>query len=174
MNYFSSMLNGEERLSSRGFTLIELMVTTAVLAIILGIAIPAFSEITLGNKLSSYANNLVASAHLARSEAIKRNAVVTMCASSNGLSCDSGEWQQGWIITSAGELIFKQQALATGFKITETNDMTDLSFQPTGYGATQATLTVCRAAPSAGASERVVTISLTGRPNVAKTANGIC
>ena len=82
--------------SGRGFTLIELVVTLTVAAILLAIAVPSFYDATLGSKLASYANNFVASVSLARSEAIKRNAAVTLCASSDGASCASGGWEQGF------------------------------------------------------------------------------
>jgi type IV fimbrial biogenesis protein FimT len=78
----------------RGFTLIELMVTISIMAILLMIAVPSFQNATLGSKLSSFANGLVASAHLARSEAIKRNADVTLCVSnSDGTDGGSGGWE---------------------------------------------------------------------------------
>lgn len=155
-----------------GFTLIELMVTIAVVAILLGIALPSFTDSTLGSKLRTQANDLVAGAVLARSEAIKRNQTVTLCASSNGTSC-TGSWSDGWIvISSGGTVIMKHPAAATGFLISSAQ--TSLAFQPTGVGATAASLVVCRATPSVGSQERVVTVSATGRASVTKTSNASC
>lgn len=164
-----------DRWSQGGFTLIELMVTISVMAILLMIAVPSFNEVTLGSKLGSFANNFVASAHQARSEAIKRNAVVSLCVSSNGTSCGAGGWEQGWIVQAAdGTVVLHQQALPAGFKMTEADGKGSLGFQPSGVGSTAARLTVCRATPSAGSQERVVDISLTGRPGVTKTTTGSC
>jgi type IV fimbrial biogenesis protein FimT len=156
----------------QGFTLVELMVTLAVVAILLGLAIPSFNDAILGTKLSTYANSLVASANVARSEAIKRNAAVTMCVSTDGASCASGNWDQGWIVLAGTEVIIRQDAAATGFRLTGT--ASTLTFQATGVGATVATITACRATPSAGNQERVVSISATGRTSTAKTATGVC
>lgn len=156
----------------RGFSLIELLVAISILGILSAIALPSFSEALLSNKLRSYANNLVASAHLARSEAIKSNSVVTLCVSSDGASCAAGGWEQGWIVLSGATVIKHQQAVASGYKITAS--AASVSFQPTGVGATQATLTICRATPTAGSQERVVSISATGRPSVTKTTSGTC
>lgn len=171
----------------RGFTLVELMVTIAIAAILLGIAVPSFDGVMLSMKLTSYANNLVASTLLARSEAINRNAVVSLCVSSNGSSCGTGGWEQGWIVMCnttdntacdpAGPntmVIQSQPAVSSGWKITESSTITSVSFQPTGTGATSATLTVCRATPNVGSQERVVRISASGRPSVTKTANAAC
>jgi len=165
----------EPWLVQQGFTLIELMVTIAVMAILLMIAVPSFKEATLGSKLGSYANSLVAGAHLARSEAIKRSAPVTLCVSSNGTSCGTGGWEQGWIVRATdGTVIQSQQALPAGLKVTEGAASTSLVFNPSGVGATSAIFTVCRATPTAGGQERVVSVSLTGRPSVTKTTAGSC
>jgi prepilin-type N-terminal cleavage/methylation domain-containing protein len=64
--------------ATRGFTLIELMIAIAVFAILLAIAVPSFRDASLAARLGSIANNMVASVQLARSEAIKRNAVVRL------------------------------------------------------------------------------------------------
>ncbi|GAB3549347.1 type IVa pilus pseudopilin TppE [Noviherbaspirillum agri] len=162
-----------------GFTLIELMVTVAVLSILLAVATPSFENALLGTKLGSYANNLVSSAIVARSEAIKRNATVTLCASADGANCaTSGGWQQGWIVMAGTTVIQHQQAVPGGFKITGVDagstPTLSLTFQPTGVGATQASFTICRATPTAGSQERVVSISATGRPSTSKTSVGAC
>jgi type IV fimbrial biogenesis protein FimT len=156
----------------QGFTLLELMVTIAVMAILVMIAVPNLNDAVLGGKLSSYANNLVASAYLARGEAVKRNAVITLCASSDGSTCTGG-WEQGWVVLWGTNVLHRQQALSAGLKINA--DAASISFSPTGVSAsTAATLTVCRLTPTVGTQERVVSISATGLPGVKKTTTGSC
>ena len=157
----------------RGFTIVELVVTVAVLAILLAIAAPSFKEIMLGTKLTSQANSLMASAHLARGEAIKRNQPVRLCASSDGASC-AGAWEQGWIvITAADTVIQHQQALPSGLQVIQTRGDSILSFSPTGVGTETAQLTICQSDPI-GSQERVVSISTTGAATVKKTTTGAC
>jgi type IV fimbrial biogenesis protein FimT len=168
-------LGHRSRSRQRGFTLIELMVTITILAILLAVAVPSFDGIRLSNRLTSYATDLVAGSQLARTEAIKRNAPVTMCVSANGTSCStSGGWETGWIVLSGTTVIRQQPAAATGYKLTESGGATSLSFESTGVGASQATFTVCRASPSVGGQERVVKISATGRASITRTALGTC
>lgn len=62
-----------------GFTLIELMVTLSVAAILLMIGVPNFRDFINNNRLSSQANDFVGTMTLARSEAIKQNRVVLVC-----------------------------------------------------------------------------------------------
>ncbi|HYC42398.1 MAG TPA: GspH/FimT family pseudopilin [Noviherbaspirillum sp.] len=155
-----------------GVTLIELMVTLSIMAILLGIAMPSIDSAMVGSKVNSYANSLVASSNAARSEAIKRNTAVTMCVSADGASCSSGGWEQGWIVLAGTDVIVRQEAASNGFRLTGT--VSSISFQPTGVGATQTTITVCRATPTAGAQERVVSISATGRASTARTHTGVC
>lgn len=156
-----------------GFTLIELMVTIAVMAILLAIAVPSFTDAVLGSKLSSYANNFVASAHLARSEAIKRNTAVTLCASADGASCaTAGGWQQGWIVLSGTTVIQRQQALPAGLSFT--GGAHSIIYQSSGINSISTTLTLCRATPSVGSQQREISISATGRPSVTKTISTSC
>lgn len=62
-----------------GFTLIEVIVALAVLAILLVIAVPAFRTMTTSNKLTTNANEVLMVLRSARSEAVKRNRQVSFC-----------------------------------------------------------------------------------------------
>ena len=77
---------------SRGFTLVELMVVIAVLAIALGVGIPAFNGIIQRNRLAASANEVVAAMQTARMEAIRRNRRAVLCPSTNGASCGGDNW----------------------------------------------------------------------------------
>lgn len=162
--------------AAAGFTAVELMVTLAIVGILLPIAVPSLSDATLGSQLSSNANRLAASATLARSEAIKRNASVVVCMSADGASCaSSGGWEQGWVMLRGATVLSREQAANTGFELNVSPaSATSITFDATGVGSTQATFTVCRGSPNVGTRERVVTVSATGRATVAKTSSGTC
>lgn len=83
-----------------GFTLIELLVTLTVAAILLGLAMPAFSSFVQNSRLSTEADTLVYALNLARSKAVKFDTTVQVCASSDGATCagSSGTWTGGWIV----------------------------------------------------------------------------
>jgi type IV fimbrial biogenesis protein FimT len=156
----------------RGFTLVELLVTLAVAAVLLSLAVPAFTSSQLTSQLRSAANSLVAGAHLARSEAIKRNQVVRMCVSGDGEACSSGDWNQGWIIEADGEVLFRESAINERYHIAAAAD--SFNFQPTGVDSTAGNFVICRAEPSAGPQERIVMIDAIGRAWVERTSSGIC
>lgn len=85
--------------TNRGFTLVELVIAIAMLGIIMAIAMPFFTSIIQNNYSVSMSNNLTTSLLFARSEAVKRNSPVSLCATADSTftSCGS-QWVLGWII----------------------------------------------------------------------------
>ncbi len=79
------------------FTLIELMITITVAAVVLTLGVPSFGRIMERNQLSANINSIVSTLHFARSEAIKRNSNVEVCHSANGLNCGGAGYEDGWI-----------------------------------------------------------------------------
>lgn len=181
-------LEGRQPRGLRGFSLIELMVALAILSVLLGFALPAFQSMSLSANLRSNANTLVASAQLARSEAIKRNAVVQLCVSSDGTSCGSGDWEQGWIVLAPDNTVLHAEpAFEDGYVVTVIKEgtstaVTTLRFPSSGVGlklnsetgTATAEFRICRVTPSVGEQERKVRISTTGRTSVDKTNEGTC
>lgn len=164
----------DSRISSeQGFTLIELMVALSISAVLLAIAVPSYSSSRLNSQLRASSNDLIGSINLARSEAIKSGAAVTLCASANGETC-GGAWNQGWIVLRGADLLHTVSAIPTGFHLTETSGTTTLLFQSTGVDATPASFTLCRSTPDVGSQERVVSMDATGRAFVQRTTAGVC
>lgn len=163
----------------RGFTLIEALITVAMLAILATLAAPSFDSLILRTRLVSLGNDLTASVQLARSEALKRNAVVVMCASANGATCSgsSGDWSSGWIIAleAGGTVLSAQAGVPSGWRVIEdvATAQKTLYFQPTGAGSTAVTLVVCRSNPP-GLLERQVIIRATGSATTLTTNAGGC
>jgi type IV fimbrial biogenesis protein FimT len=88
--------------SNKGMTLIELMVTLSIAAVILTLAVPSFQTLIRTSQVRTVTNGLVGVFNLARSEAIKRGWPVTVCKSSNindaSPSCNNvASWKDGWL-----------------------------------------------------------------------------
>lgn len=67
------------RRSVGGFTLVELIVTVAVLAILVGLAVPSFQTTMQRNRLATTSNELLAAVQASRSEALRLNQTVRFC-----------------------------------------------------------------------------------------------
>lgn len=176
---------------SRGYSLAELLVSLSVLAILLCVAIPNFVRLGDSMRLTAVANDLLAQLHLARSEAIKRNARAALCKSPDGVVCNTaGGWEQGWILfhdannngsrEALEPVIRRMDALPADLRLRGNLHVARyVSFAGTGAtkttsGAFQAgTLTLCRqsAQPQEG---RELVISAVGRLRIRRTMVASC
>ena len=82
---------------SQGFTIIELMMAIMIMAILAFVAAPAMRDMIQRNKVEVTATSIMRSIVAARSEAISRNQPVVMCSSTDGATCSTGGWDDGWI-----------------------------------------------------------------------------
>ena len=81
----------------KAFTLVELLVTLSVVAIVIAIAAPSFNQQIAKNRAEVLGDNFASAINLARYEAIKRSGRVSICASNNGIAC-VGTWFDGYMI----------------------------------------------------------------------------
>lgn len=94
------------RQEARGFTLVELMTTLAVLAITLAVGVPAFAELQQRARAANAYHLLTGSLAIARLSAVKHGHPVSVCPSSDGLNCrDDLIWDDGWIVFSAPDRV---------------------------------------------------------------------
>lgn len=162
-----------------GFTLIELLVTLSVAAILLVVAVPAFQHFIRTNRVAAQANEFATAFAVARSEAVKRRATVTVCHSAGATTCD-GDWGNGWLVfvdddgdgtrdTAPAELILRvQQGLQPGFTLAAAGGEDFIRFDTLGAsrdGAVDFTLTP-PSCPAGQPDIRDIAVSPTGQVTV--------
>lgn len=162
-----------------GFTLIELMVTIAVLAIVISIAIPSYQNMVLANRMAAQANQVITALNYARSEAVKRGATATVCSTSGGTACaGSTDWSTGWMVfadangdgtVDTGEAVLRVwPALNTGNTLKAGSRMR-ITFTATGFATGfNDTLKLCD--PRGINDARLIVINAMGRSYVEKGA----
>ncbi|PJF38783.1 MAG: hypothetical protein CUN55_16285, partial [Phototrophicales bacterium] len=91
--------------NEQGFTLVELLLVVAIVAIFSMVAIPSYQSTVLNNRMTSTANQFLGALYFARSEAVKRSEEVRICTSNNthlsldSISCvNSAGWHDGWVM----------------------------------------------------------------------------
>jgi type IV fimbrial biogenesis protein FimT len=176
--------------TQRGFTLIELMVTISIGAVLMAIAIPSFTEFRRNSQLTTTTNTLVNAINTARSEAMKRGTNAMVVPVNNGSA-----WTSGWTVfvynidstrspafafdPALDKVVLDQPATAGIISITGTNTADDpkpfIMFNASGYsrdriggfGAT--TLSISRNDVSGAdifKQTRNIKIAMTGRVKV--------
>jgi type IV fimbrial biogenesis protein FimT len=135
-----------DRQRQTGFTLYELMMTLAVVAITLAFGVPNLRNFTLNSRMTSTANDLHAAFQMARSEAAHAKTNVTICASADpmGAANCGGTWDQGYVVfiddnanraREAGEAILRSHPPADeGVLLRIANGATYFMYAPSGLG----------------------------------------
>jgi type IV fimbrial biogenesis protein FimT len=168
-----------------GFTFVELAVTLLIVSILVGIAMPSLRDAMFNARMVAMVNDTMADLNIARSEAVKRNTTMSICASTDGATCAGNNWKFGWIVFQDPDLngtrtVGTEELIKASPALENTNPsalIVDrlgtptgvISYGPSGLvsGVTPIQFTFCdmRAGTGSGVNNaRRVTINSTGRP----------
>jgi type IV fimbrial biogenesis protein FimT len=179
---------------SSGFTLIELMITVSVLAILLAIAAPSFTSFLASNRITSQTNELIGVMHLARAEAVRRGQTVTLLSGNGNADFAGAGWRVFVDLNGDGDLDtdapadtplretgalpgrttiqrVQRNAGDTGYEVVaSTSNPEFLSFNPRGAASTGAMsyFKICDAG-NPGVAGRIVRIAPAGLVSVFST-----
>lgn len=147
-----------------GFTLVELMVTIAVLTILVMVAVPSFRVFVANQRVRNASMDLMAALTLARSEAISQNSSVDLTQSGSG-------WNSGWTVTN-GTSTFGAHEELDSLSITDSGNLSTITYGRDGRLVTAPTkFSVKPATELSGVKTRCITIDLSGLPT---SAEGAC
>lgn len=161
--------------SSRGFTLVELLVTVAIIAILAGLAAPSFVQFLARQAVTSQANEFASALRTARSEALKRGLPVRVCRIANPATATPtcattvGDWRNGWLVTDGTNMFLVRQTLSNSGGVTGNNNSLGVMYQPTGI-AIGANVTFTFQSTSNSGPCRQVVVRL-GRPRIQDTCS---
>jgi len=148
------------RANARGFTMVELLTVMSILVIILGVMAPSFSEFLAAQQAKGLSYDLTGDLMLARNEALKRNASVTVSRGGAG-------WEQGWSVVSDGESLSTRNPAAQS--VTVTGAPATITFDFNGRVSSPAA--TVRITISSQTSSRCVQLDPSGR---ARAIHGAC
>jgi type IV fimbrial biogenesis protein FimT len=172
---------------SRGFTLLELIVTLAVATILLATVPSSFTAILTGVRLKTQMYDFNGALDFARSEAVKRGTWVTVCASADQAACgpNGTQWEQGWIVftdpnnnhvVDAGEgpPLRAASALLSSYTLRGTSTTTlpaYITFSAKGAPSASGQFVLCKSGNIKPA--RAILVGSSGRITAAQDHNGI-
>lgn len=164
----------------KAFTLIEFIITMAVAAIFIMVAVPGFYNVMQNNKITSMTNQLAASINYARLEAIKRGYRVSVCSAADASLSTCGtaaQWSQGWmvfndpdndnIIDAVTDLVKVSEAVPSNMVITANSNI--ISFDGSGFLLSVPITISLSALDCTGLNARVLSVTSSGRLTVART-----
>lgn len=184
--FSSSSTNTARRTVENGFTLVELLVTISVVAILATVAVPSFNATIRSNRVVGAANELLTMLHYARSEAIRSNALVILCASTDGSTCATTTPDNPAAILvfssptrGASRSVTRSMSVTEGIRMTARDDLTaELKIRPDGlaYDSNGALVSgsvdICL--PGAG-STNMRSVAVSGGATVRiKPSQGVC
>ncbi len=161
-----------------GFTIVELMITIAIIGITLVFAAPNITTFIQNYKITTQTNNLLADLQLARNNSVSQGVRVSVCTSTDGAACTGSNWSGGWIVftdangngavdTATDTVLRVTEAQSTGNTIVASNLSTAgvIQFRPSGLasGVTGGGATFKLCDSRTGAFGRTVSVSPTGR-----------
>ena len=173
-------------MKAKGFTLLELMITLAIVAILLVVAVPSFQTFIESNRLTASSNLFLTMLSYARSEAVRRGGTVSICAGSNNACvCNAGDgcdnnWKNGYLIffDANGNCTIdaQDQVLRVGDRITGDSKVTGAGcFTFTAAGGITAnnnqTVSICTTTLTTN-NIRNIQISPAGQTRVVKGTGG--
>jgi len=137
-----------DKRTQSGFTLYELLITVTIVGVVLSFGIPNMLQFNQNGRMTSTANDMHSSFHLARSESGRAKTNITVCASANALAADAncgGTWDQGFIVfvdedgnidrAGATETVLRAHGpIADGVTLAVADDADYFSFSSTGLG----------------------------------------
>ncbi|MBW8191886.1 GspH/FimT family pseudopilin [Neiella marina] len=163
-----------------GFTLLELLVTVAIVAITLLAGVPSLIDFIKSSRSSQQASYIASSLQMARLSAIDSGLVVTLCPTQNNLSSCTTSWDGPLMVFEdndgdssydSGETVLKVIDAAPDTITRSFNNGSVVSYQPEGHTSDFGTFSVCADSKEAKYARSVV-INLQGRIKLSRDYDG--